>query len=65
MAKKIIAAVLAIFVIAIGWFFFRFTVLLPRDIPVPEITLPTSAAEHAQLGVFFRAHHAGHTGQGR
>jgi mono/diheme cytochrome c family protein len=45
MAKKIIAAVLAIFVIAIGWFFFRFTVLLPRDIPVPEITLPTSAAE--------------------
>ena len=28
-----------------AFFFFHFTVLLPRDIPVPDITLPTSPAE--------------------
>jgi mono/diheme cytochrome c family protein len=43
--KKIIFGVLAIVVIGIGFFFFRFTVLLPRNIPVPDIALPTSAEE--------------------
>jgi mono/diheme cytochrome c family protein len=43
--KKIIYTVLAIVVLGTGWFFFNFTVLLPRDIPVPEITLSSSPAE--------------------
>jgi len=43
--KKIIFIVLGIAVLGTAWFFFRFTVLLPRDIPVPEITLPSSPAE--------------------
>lgn len=45
MVKKIILSVLGIAVLGVGFFFFRFTVLLPRDIPIPEISLPTSAAE--------------------
>jgi mono/diheme cytochrome c family protein len=32
-------------VLATAFFFFRFTVLLPRDIPVADVTLPTSAEE--------------------
>jgi len=43
--KKIVFIVLAIAVLGVGFFFFRFTVLLPRDIPVPDIALPTSAAK--------------------
>ena len=45
MIKKTLLAILAVAVLGIGFFVFRFTVLLPRDIPVPEITLPTDAAE--------------------
>jgi hypothetical protein len=43
--KKIILIMLGIVVLGTGWFFFRFTVLLPRNIPVPDIALPTSAEE--------------------
>lgn len=55
MFKKIAVAVLAILVIGIAFFFFRFTVLLPRDIPVPEITLPTSA-EAVERGRYLANH---------
>jgi mono/diheme cytochrome c family protein len=43
--KKALLAVIALLVLGTAFFFFRFTVLLPRDIPVPAITLPTSPAE--------------------
>jgi hypothetical protein len=43
--KKALLAVIALLVLGTAFFFFRFTVLLPRDIPVPVITLPTSPAE--------------------
>jgi mono/diheme cytochrome c family protein len=45
MLKKTILTVLALLIVGTAFFFFRFTVLLPRDIPIPDITLPTSAAE--------------------
>lgn len=45
MVKKILLVVLVLLVVGMGFFFFRFTVLLPRDIPVADVTLPTSAAE--------------------
>jgi mono/diheme cytochrome c family protein len=45
MLKKTIQAVLGLLVLGTAFFFFRFTVLLPRDIPIPDLTLPTSAAE--------------------
>jgi mono/diheme cytochrome c family protein len=45
MVKKIIIGVLALLVVGTGFFFFRFTVLLPRDIPVADVILPTSEAE--------------------
>ena len=45
MLKKIVLVVLGVLVLSTAWFFFRFTVLLPRDIPVPDIVLPTAAAE--------------------
>ena len=45
MLKKIIFAALGIVVLGVGFFFFRFTVLLPRDIPIPDISLPTSTDE--------------------
>ena len=44
MLRKILLAVVALLILGTAFFFFRFTVLLPRDIPVPDITLPTSAA---------------------
>jgi hypothetical protein len=43
--KKALLAVLVLLVLGTAFFFFRFTVLLPRDIPVPVITLPTAPAE--------------------
>jgi mono/diheme cytochrome c family protein len=45
MLKKILLGVLALIVLGIAFVYFRFTVLLPRDIPVWDITLPTSAEE--------------------
>jgi mono/diheme cytochrome c family protein len=45
MIKKTLLAIVALLVLGTAFFFFRFTVLLPRDIPVPDITVPTSAAE--------------------
>jgi len=45
MLKKAILAILALIVLGTAFFFFRFTVLLPRDIPVADITLPTSPGE--------------------
>jgi mono/diheme cytochrome c family protein len=45
MIKKILLTVLALLMLGTAFFFFRFTVLLPRDIPVRDITLPTSAAD--------------------
>ncbi|MFQ5634983.1 MAG: c-type cytochrome [Gammaproteobacteria bacterium] len=48
MFRKIVLIVLGIVVLAAGWFFFRFTVLLPRDIPVPQVTLPTAPEEIAR-----------------
>jgi len=53
--KKIIFIVLGIAVLGTAWFFFRFTVLLPRDIPVPEITLPSSPAE-IERGRYLASH---------
>ena len=44
MLRKILLAVVAVLILGTAFFFFRFTVLLPRDIPVPDITLPTAAA---------------------
>jgi len=44
MLKKILLAVIGLLVLGTAFFFFRFTVLLPRDIPIPDITLPTDAA---------------------
>ena len=41
MLRKILLAVVALLLLGTAFFFFRFTVLLPRDIPVPDITLPT------------------------
>ena len=45
MLKKTILAVLGLLALGTAFFFFRFTVLLPRDIPVQDITLPTAAVE--------------------
>ncbi len=53
--KKIFFAMLTIVVLGMGFFFFRFTVLLPRDIPVPEISLPTSA-EEIERGRYLATH---------
>jgi hypothetical protein len=53
--KKIILAALAIVILGTAWFFFRFTVLLPRDIPVPQVTLPTSPDE-IEHGRYFAKH---------
>lgn len=55
MIKKIILAVLGLVVLGVGFFFFRFTVLLPRDIPVPPVTLPTSA-EQIERGRYLATH---------
>jgi mono/diheme cytochrome c family protein len=53
--KKIIFISLTIVVLGAGWFFFRFTVLLPRDIPVPKITLPSSV-EGIERGRYLATH---------
>jgi len=45
MLKKTILTLLNVLILGTAFFFFRFTVLLPRDIPIPDLTLPTSAAE--------------------
>lgn len=55
MFKKIVVSILAILIIGIGFFFFRFTVLFPRDIPIPDITLPTSA-EAIERGRYLANH---------
>ncbi len=55
MLKKIIFIVLGVAVLGTGWFFFRFTVLLPRDIPVPKITLPSSG-EEIERGRYLATH---------
>jgi len=55
MLKKFILFVLGIVAIGTFWFFFRFTVLLPRDIPVPQITLPTSP-EEIERGRYLATH---------
>jgi len=55
MLKKIALVVIGVLVLGVGFFFFRFTVLLPRDIPVPEIALPTSA-EEIERGRYLATH---------
>ena len=45
MLKKTILTIVGLTALGTAFFFFRFTVLLPRDIPIPDITLPTAAAE--------------------
>jgi len=45
MLKKVILAIVGLLALGTAFFFFRFTVLLPRDIPIPDLTVPTSAAE--------------------
>jgi hypothetical protein len=45
MIKKIILGIIGLLVLGIAFVYFRFTVLLPRDIPIADITLPTSADE--------------------
>lgn len=45
MIKKISLGLLVVIVLGMTGFVFNFTVLLPRDIPIPEIILPTDAAE--------------------
>ena len=44
MFKKLFLAVLGLLVVGTAFFFFRFTVLLPRDIPIPDITVSTDPA---------------------
>jgi hypothetical protein len=44
MLKKSLLAITALLTLATAFFFLRFTVLLPRDIPIPDITLSTDAA---------------------
>ena len=44
MLKKFLIAITALLALATAFFFLRFTVLLPRDIPIPDITLSTDAA---------------------
>lgn len=53
--KKIVLVVLGVMALGIGFFFFRFTVLLPRDILVPDIELPTSA-EEIERGRYLSTH---------
>ncbi len=55
MVKKIGIGLLSVIVLGVGFFFFRFTVLLPRDIPVPEITLPSSV-EEIERGRYLATH---------
>lgn len=45
MLKKVLITIAGLLVLGTAFFFFRFTVLLPRDIPVPDITLSTAAAD--------------------
>ena len=44
MIRKALLGFVGLLVLGIAFFFFRFTVIFPRDIPVPEVTLPTSAS---------------------
>jgi mono/diheme cytochrome c family protein len=44
MLKKSLITIAALLTLGTAFFFFRFTVLLPRDIPIPDITLSTDAA---------------------
>lgn len=44
MLKKILLSITGLLLLGTAFFFFRFTVLLPRDIPIPDITVPTDAA---------------------
>ena len=44
MLKKIVLAIVGLTALGTAFFFFRFTVLLPRDFPIPDITVPTDAA---------------------
>ena len=44
MLKKILLTVVGLLVLGTAFFFFRFTVMFPRDIPVPDIEVPTDAA---------------------
>ena len=55
MFKKIVLGILVVLVLGVGFFFFRFTVLLPRDIPIPDITLPTTA-EAIERGRYLANH---------
>jgi mono/diheme cytochrome c family protein len=53
--KKLLFAVLGLVLLGVGFFFFRFTVLLPQDIPVPQVSLPTSA-EAIERGRYLATH---------
>ena len=53
--KRILLIVLGIVVLGTAFFFFNFTVRLPRDISVPEITLPDSA-EAIERGRYMATH---------
>ena len=44
MLKKLLITIAGLLLLGTAFFFFRFTVLLPRDIPVPDLTVPTDAA---------------------
>jgi hypothetical protein len=53
--RKFIFIVLGVVALSTGWFFFNLTVLLPRDIPIPEVTLPSSA-EEIERGRYLASH---------
>jgi hypothetical protein len=53
--KKIVLVILAVLVAGTAWFFFNFTVLLPRDIPVPALELPSSP-EEIERGRYLATH---------
>jgi len=55
MIKKILIGLVAVIVIGGGGFFYYFTVVLPRDIPVPEITV-SSDPEVIEHGRYLAMH---------
>jgi hypothetical protein len=55
MIKKIVFGLVAVIVFGVGGFFYYFSVILPRDIPAPEMSLPTDA-ETVERGRYLATH---------
>jgi mono/diheme cytochrome c family protein len=55
MIKNILLGLVAVIAISVGGFFYYFNVIMPRDIPVPEMTLSTDS-ETVERGRYLAMH---------